>query len=204
MLGEESDWLRQSGCWQEENGSFQLGKFNNEQGYLQSCGQGVGKHKGFAVPRPEWERVTEIQREKERDKDRKDTHTHTHMRIVWKGQPHWSHGLELRDAASLQGPHREEEWEGCEYSSLVFFPSSLLPGPKWQKLIWNPEERWWGTYRPVFRTQQSGEEWEQMHRNKQKPSPRLLVLFFQTLGFLSATKIPCLILYCFSSSSTFN
>lgn len=42
----------------------------------------MGKHKGFAVPRPEWERVTEIQREKERDKDRKDTHTHTHMRIV--------------------------------------------------------------------------------------------------------------------------
>ena len=54
-----------------------VGQFNNEQGYLQSCGQGVGNHKGFAVPIPEWER-SEIQREKERDKDRKDTHTHTH------------------------------------------------------------------------------------------------------------------------------
>ena len=44
----------------------------------------MGNHKGFAVPRPEWERVTEIQRERERerDKDRKDTHTHTHTHTL--------------------------------------------------------------------------------------------------------------------------
>ena len=47
-----------------------VGQFNNKQGYLQSCRQDVGNHKGFAVPRPEWERVTEIQREKERQRER--------------------------------------------------------------------------------------------------------------------------------------
>lgn len=39
------------------------GQFNNERDYLQSCGQGIGNHKGLAVPRPEGKRVTGIKRE---------------------------------------------------------------------------------------------------------------------------------------------